>query len=97
MSSDEKVVPTEHDLKGINVSDPKTAELIRSAEQSDAADRKLSVRAALGKYRKAVFWGMYMSLALVMEGFDGNMVCPAIKPSSGDGVLPPIQAALTYK
>ncbi|KAL2440884.1 Maltose permease MAL61 [Exophiala dermatitidis] len=108
MSSDEKIVPTEHDLKGIKVSDPRTAELIRSAKQSDAADRKLSVRAALGKYRKAVFWGMFLSLALVMEGFDGNMMSSfygqtqfksrfgTVNPATGEKLIPaPWQSGLS--
>jgi hypothetical protein len=66
----EKIVPTEHELKGLDLGNPDVAELIRHAQESDAADRLLTVRQALGKYKKAVFWAMLLSTSLVMEGYD---------------------------
>lgn len=66
----EKIVPTEHELKGFDLSDPATIELIHHAQESDAADRLLTIRQALKKYRKAVFWGLFLSTSLIMEGYD---------------------------
>lgn len=64
------VVPTDRELKDINLSSPETQELIRQAQQSDAADRKLKIFEALGKYKKAVAWAMFLSTSLIMEGYD---------------------------
>lgn len=66
----EKVVPTEHELQGLDLSNPETIELIHHAQESDAADRLLTVRQALKKYKKAVFWAMFLSTSLIMEGYD---------------------------
>jgi hypothetical protein len=49
---------------------PDILELTRQAEASDAADRALTVRQALVKYKKAVFWAMFLSTSLIMEGYD---------------------------
>ncbi|KAJ0415382.1 general substrate transporter [Aspergillus carlsbadensis] len=46
------------------------ADLIRQAQESDEADRKLTVRQAVVKYKKAVLWAMFLSTSLVMEGYD---------------------------
>lgn len=66
----EKVVPTEHELQGFDLNDPGTVELIHHAQESDAADRLLTVREALKKHKKAVFWAMFLSTSLIMEGYD---------------------------
>lgn len=66
----EKVIPTERELKGFNLHDPEIVELIHHAQESDAADRLLTVRQALKKYKKAVFWAMFLSTSLIMEGYD---------------------------
>lgn len=66
----EKIVPTDHELKGLDLSNTAVDELIRHAQESDAADRLLTVREALGKYKKAVFWAMFLSTSLIMEGYD---------------------------
>lgn len=66
----EKVVPTEHELQGLDLSNPEIIELIHHAQESDAADRQLTVRQALKKYKKAVFWAMFLSTSLIMEGYD---------------------------
>jgi SP family general alpha glucoside:H+ symporter-like MFS transporter len=66
----EKVVPTEHELQGLDLSDPEVIELIHHAQESDAADRLLTVRQALKKYKNAVFWAMFLSTSLIMEGYD---------------------------
>jgi MFS transporter, SP family, general alpha glucoside:H+ symporter len=62
----EKVVPTALELKGIDLSPQDTSALIRHAQESDAADRQLTVRQAVKKYKKACFWAMVLSTALVM-------------------------------
>ncbi|KAF7114717.1 hypothetical protein CNMCM5793_009668 [Aspergillus hiratsukae] len=66
----ETVVPTEDELRNFNPSDRDAVELIRHAEESDAADRLLTIRQALSKYKKAVFWAMFLSTSLIMEGYD---------------------------
>lgn len=60
--------------KGFELSNPSTVELIHRAQESDAADRKLTVIQALKKYKKAVFWAMLLSTSIVMEGYDLVMV-----------------------
>lgn len=66
----EKVVPNERELTGFDLNDPVTVELIHHAQESDKADRLLTVREALKKYKKAVFWAMFLSTSLIMEGYD---------------------------
>lgn len=65
-----KVMLTERELAHFDLQDPHTLELIEQAKASDAADKKLTVRQALKRYKKAVFWAMFLSLSLVMEGYD---------------------------
>lgn len=62
----EKVVSTH----ALDFTHNETVELIRHAQESDAADRLLTIRQALSKYKKAVFWAMFLSTSLVMEGYD---------------------------
>ena len=69
------IIPTEQELKGIDLSTTEANELIRHAQDSDAADRQLSIRQALKKYKKAVFWAMFLSTSLIMEGYDLVIVC----------------------
>jgi SP family general alpha glucoside:H+ symporter-like MFS transporter len=66
----EKVVPTKHELKGFDLGNPEIVELIHHAQESDAADRLLTIRQALKKYKNAVFWAMFLSTSLIMEGYD---------------------------
>ena len=69
------VVPTDRELKVIDLSSSDTQDLIREAEANDAADRALTVMGALKKYKKAVFWAMFLSTSLIMEGYDVVIVC----------------------
>jgi SP family general alpha glucoside:H+ symporter-like MFS transporter len=79
----EKVVPTARELGHFDLDSPDVVELIHHAEQGDAADRLLTVRQALGKYKKAVFWAMFLSTSLIMEGYDLSMVyAPSATPGS---------------
>jgi SP family general alpha glucoside:H+ symporter-like MFS transporter len=66
----ERIVPTERERKTLELSSTTTVEIIRRAQESDAADRLLTVRQALTKYKKAVFWAMFLSTSLIMEGYD---------------------------
>ncbi|KAK6906355.1 hypothetical protein L486_06082 [Kwoniella mangroviensis CBS 10435] len=63
----EKVVTTHAALSNI---DNETLELIQQAQEADAADQQLTIKQALSRYKKAVFWSMFLSLSLVMEGYD---------------------------
>ncbi|RFU32139.1 hypothetical protein B7463_g4218, partial [Scytalidium lignicola] len=65
-----KVVPTEQELENFDLSNPVIVELIHYAQEGDEADRQLTVRQALKKYKKAVFWPMFLSTSLIMEGYD---------------------------
>ncbi|RDW91025.1 hypothetical protein BP5796_02190 [Coleophoma crateriformis] len=64
------VVPTEEELKGLDLSSAEAADLIRHAQESAAADAQLTTRQALKKYKKAVFWALFLSTSLIMEGYD---------------------------
>lgn len=70
MSAAVVVVPTEGELKGIDLSSSEVQNLIHEAEASDNADRSLKILEALKKYKKAVFWAMFLSTSLIMEGYD---------------------------
>ncbi|KAF1923841.1 uncharacterized protein M421DRAFT_404788 [Didymella exigua CBS 183.55] len=63
-------VPTDCELKVLDFSSTDTQDLVREAEANDAADCSLTLRAALKKYRRAVFWAMFLSTSLIMEGYD---------------------------
>ncbi|VUC33093.1 unnamed protein product [Clonostachys rosea] len=65
-----KVIPTSKELQHLDLHDPHTQELIQRAQESDAADRKLTVVQALAKYKIAVFWALFLSTSLIMEGYD---------------------------
>lgn len=81
----EKVVPTfQRERASLDLTNDENFDLIRHAQESDAADRKLTIREALKKYKKAVFWAMFLSTSLVMEGYDLVIVSPA--PSGTQGV-----------
>ena len=64
------IVPTERELAAFELKNPATINLITRAQESDAADRQLTIRQALKKYKSAVFWALLLSTALVMEGYD---------------------------
>lgn len=63
------VVPTYEEVKGLEFSND-VASSIRLAQEADAADKELTIRQALKKYKKAVFWAMVLSTSLIMEGYD---------------------------
>jgi SP family general alpha glucoside:H+ symporter-like MFS transporter len=64
------VVPTEKELKTFQLNDPETLEFITRAQASVEADSQLTIAQALKKYKKAVFWALILSVALIMEGYD---------------------------
>jgi SP family general alpha glucoside:H+ symporter-like MFS transporter len=64
------VVLTDRERNNFALEDPAVLELITRAEQAVNNDRKLTIWQALTKYKKAVFWAMILSTALVMEGYD---------------------------
>lgn len=49
---------------------PNYQRLVQEAALANQADDELTLRQALVKYKKAVFWSMFVSCALVMEGYD---------------------------
>lgn len=71
----ETVIPPK--LETFESNNPEAVELLRRAQESDAADRQLTVLQALKKYKKAVFWAVLLSTSIVMEGYDLVMVSTA--------------------
>ena len=71
----EPIIPTKQELVGLDLNDPQILELIQRARDADVADKQLTVRQALNKYKKAVFWGSILSVSLIMEGYDLVIVC----------------------
>jgi SP family general alpha glucoside:H+ symporter-like MFS transporter len=70
----QRVVPSDREAAELRRAEGQTADLIRQAQESDEADRKLTIRQAVKKYKKAVFWALFLSTSLVMEGYDLVMV-----------------------
>lgn len=64
------VVPKARQDDNLDINKDETADLIRQAQESDAADKLLTIRQALRKYPKAVFWATLLSTSLIMEGYD---------------------------
>ena len=64
------IVPTDEDLKKLDLHSTDTIDLINHARHSDAQDRQLTVREAVRKYKKACLWAMLLSTSLIMEGYD---------------------------
>lgn len=64
------IVPTKHKHGSVDINNDEIAELVRHAQDSDVADKLLTVRQALKRYPQAVFWAMFLSTSLVMEGYD---------------------------
>lgn len=64
------VVLTEKEVERLQLGGAETLDLVNQAQESDAADRLLTIRDALSKYKKAVFWAMFLSTSLIMEGYD---------------------------
>ncbi|KAG8629366.1 hypothetical protein KVT40_003231 [Elsinoe batatas] len=93
------VVPT--DVGIIKTADIDVASLIRQAEESDVADKSLTIREALAKYKSAVFWAMILSTSLIMEGYDLVIITSfygqkqfqnrfgVVNPATGDKLITP--------
>ena len=64
------VVLTEREVERLQLGGEEAVDLINQAQESDAVDRLLTIRGALSKYKKAVFWAMFLSTSLIMEGYD---------------------------
>ncbi|KAI8300570.1 MFS transporter, SP family, general alpha glucoside:H+ symporter [Colletotrichum sp. SAR11_240] len=61
-------------LNKFDIDSPEFMKMVQDAKISNEADARLTVREALRKYKAAMFWAMLLSIALIMEGFDGNMM-----------------------
>ncbi|OHE99782.1 NACHT and WD domain-containing protein [Colletotrichum orchidophilum] len=61
-------------LNKVDIDRPEFINMVEDAKASNEADALLTVREALKKYKAAMFWAMLLSVALIMEGFDGNMM-----------------------
>ncbi|GFZ47587.1 hypothetical protein JCM24511_05331 [Saitozyma sp. JCM 24511] len=54
----------------LDVGEAEASRLVELAKAEAEADSKLTIRQALRKYKKAVFWSLFLSTSLIMEGFD---------------------------
>lgn len=70
MAEEKVVVPTRDEIRVLGLDSENTHGLIRQAQEADAADRKLTIKEAIKKYKKACFWAMILSSSLIMEGYD---------------------------
>lgn len=70
MKEDRVIVPAGHDIKILDYGSDHTHDLIRQAQEADAADKQLTIKQAIKKYKKACFWAMILSVSLIMEGYD---------------------------
>jgi SP family general alpha glucoside:H+ symporter-like MFS transporter len=52
------------------------ADVVQAAAQADQAEHKMTIREALRIHKKAVFWSVVLSAALIMEGYDVVVVRP---------------------
>lgn len=59
-----------HGAPAFDMNDVEIRRLVAEAEEADRQDHALTIRQAVRKYKKAVGWAMFLSLALVMEGYD---------------------------
>ncbi|KAJ5820043.1 Maltose permease MAL61 [Penicillium riverlandense] len=71
-----------------------TSDILKGAERATEDEHQMGLRAGIRKYPKAVFWSIWFSAALIMEGFDhafvtGFIAFPAFQErygvSVGDG------------
>lgn len=69
MAEEKVIVPTWNEIS-LDLDSERTHSLIRQAQESDAADKKLTIMEAVKKYKKACFWAMILSTSLIMEGYD---------------------------
>ncbi|KAG8938943.1 hypothetical protein FRC04_007229 [Tulasnella sp. 424] len=46
------------------------ADVIKKAAQADAVEHQMTLREAFETHKKAIFWSMALSAALIMEGYD---------------------------
>lgn len=63
------------DLAKLDSDEPAFLALYEKAKAAQDADHQLTVWQAIKKYKVATFWAMFLSTALVMEGFDLTIVC----------------------
>lgn len=70
MAEEKVVVPTRNEIRVLGLDSERTHDLIRQAQEADAADRQLTIKEAIKKYKKACFWAMILSTSLIMEGYD---------------------------
>jgi SP family general alpha glucoside:H+ symporter-like MFS transporter len=54
----------------LDVGEVEASRLIELAKAEAVAGSQLTIRQALRKYKKAVFWSLFLSTSLIMEGFD---------------------------
>lgn len=79
MAQEKIIVPTRDEIRALDLDSDRTHDLIRHAQEADAADRQLTIKEAVKKYKKACFWAMILSTSLIMEGYDLVIVSHLLK------------------
>lgn len=77
------MVPTWSETNVLDFDSADTHSLIRQAQEADAADKQLTIKEAIKKYKKACFWAMILSTSLIMEGYDLVIVSCTHKRETG--------------
>lgn len=75
-SAASKVVADNHRLAEVI-----DAGIIRDGAKADRVEHNMSLREAFRAHKKAIFWSMALSAALIMEGYDVVVVSPCPSPS----------------
>lgn len=70
-TSDQHVVHHERDDSPANVKDIQALNDARAANQDE---HSLSIGDALKQYRWAVMWSLIVSMSIIMEGYDTNLI-----------------------
>lgn len=84
MAEEKVVVPTRDEIRVLGLDSEHTHDLIRRAQEADAADRQLTIKEAIKKYKKACFWAMILSTSLIMEGYDLVIVSVSKRQEEGE-------------
>ena len=71
------IIPSDREIKGLDLNQNELRDLVRQAEESDALDRKLTIRQALKQYKAATFWA-----EKTVSGLMTSVAQPAVIPMS---------------
>ncbi|KAF7313085.1 Maltose permease [Mycena kentingensis (nom. inval.)] len=100
MSDEANVVHTQADTGRLAKDIDNYDEVVKNAAESDAKEHSQTIREAFRIHKRAVFWSVVLSAALIMEGYDVVVIAsfyghPAflnrfgvVNPATGERVIP---------